>query len=265
MPSSVDSAARTAASSPVFRALARSGYVANGAVHLLLGVVILVVSFGGAGESDQSGAFQAVADAPFGVIGLWVIAIALWALGAWQAVQAYLERHDGMGSVIGDAAKAIAFVSVGVVAVSIALGSRSSGEEGTEQASGGLLALPGGPFLLGAIGLVIAGIGIAFIVIGARRRFRKKVTLPAGPTGRAVLILGVVGYIAKGIALGIVGVLAVIAAVRLDPQTAGGLDGAIRALLALPAGPFLGAAVGIGLLAYGVFTVLRARYVRLEA
>ena len=61
-----------------------------------------------------------------------------------------------------------------------------------------------------------------------------------------------------------VGVLVVIAAIRVEPDTAGGLDGAVSALMALPAGPFLAALVGLGFLAYGVFTVFRARFARLD-
>ena len=56
------------------------------------------------------------------------------------------------------------------------------------------------------------------------------------------------------------GVLLVIAAVRADPETAGGLDGAVDAMLALPLGPALAWVVGLGFIAYGVFTIARARF-----
>lgn len=58
-------AAREAEASPVVQGLARAGYVANGAVHVLVGVLVLVVAFGGDSETDQAGAFLAIAAVPF--------------------------------------------------------------------------------------------------------------------------------------------------------------------------------------------------------
>jgi hypothetical protein len=101
--------------------------------------------------------------------------------------------------------------------------------------------------------------------MGLRRSFHSKVRLPDGVGGHVLSALGVVGFLAKGVALVVVGVLLVIAAVRIEPDTAGGLDGAVSALIALPAGPFLALLVGLGFLGYGVFTVFRARYARLDA
>jgi hypothetical protein len=101
--------------------------------------------------------------------------------------------------------------------------------------------------------------------MGVRRSFRDKVRLPDGRGGGALTLLGVSGFLAKGVALAIVGVLLIIAAIRVEPDTAGGLDGAVAALVALPAGPLLACIVGAGFLAYGVFTIFRAKYARLGA
>ena len=62
--------------------------------------------------------------------------------------------------------------------------------------------------------------------------------------------------------LAFAGLLLVVAAVRTDPDAAGGLDGAVHALLALPSGPWLAGIVGAGLIAYGLFCFFRARYAR---
>ena len=93
----------------------------------------------------------------------------------------------------------------------------------------------------------------------------------------AVLVGAVVcvaGYLLAGLglralwtsvwSLRLIVVLLVVAAVKIEPDTAGGLDGAVSALIALPAGPILAFLVGLGFLAYGVFTVFRARYARLD-
>jgi hypothetical protein len=54
-----------------------------------------------------------------------------------------------------------------------------------------------------------------------------------------------------------------VAAAKVDPEEAGGLDAAISALIALPAGPWLVGAVGVGLIGYGLFCFFRARFARL--
>jgi hypothetical protein len=262
MPSSARSAARSAQSAPAFQFLARAGFVANGLVHLLLSVLVLAVALGGDEQADQGGALQTLAGAPFGVVALWACAVALWALGLWRAITAFTAHGDR-----GDRSKggqAIAYIVVGGIAATVALGGRSQGDQSAENTSAGILALPGGPLILGLCGAVVVGIGVGFVVMGARRSFRKRVSTPRGQAGRAFVALGVVGYIAKGVALATVGVLLLVAAVTLDASAAGGLNGAVTALLAAPAGPWLAGAVGVGFIAYGVFTVIRARYARLD-
>ena len=126
-----------------------------------------------------------------------------------------------------------------------------------------MLFIPGGPFVLGAVGVAIGIGGIVFVVMGLRRSFEKKMDIPRTPLGQAVKILGIVGFVGKGLALCILAVLLLVAAVRVDPNAAGGLDAAVSGLLQLPYGPWLAAAIGVGLIVYGVFCMFRARYARI--
>ena len=268
MPSTARSAAREAEASTAFRLAARIGYGANGILHLLVGVLVLAVTFGGTEDSDQTGAFRALAAAPLGAVALWALAVGLVALGAWHVLQAVAPRGlsgaKRAARVASEAPQGIVFIVIGVISASVALGARPHAEEAAQDASGAVLAFPLGGLVLGAVGLTVAGVGIGFFVMGVRRSFRDKVDLPGGAGGAVLTVLGVFGFLAKGVALGVVGVLLVVAAITVEPDTAGGLDGAVAALLALPAGPFLGTLVGVGFLAYGVFTVFRGRYARLD-
>jgi hypothetical protein len=81
-----------------------------------------------------------------------------------------------------------------------------------------------------------------------------------GPHGTAVLRLGQAGYIAKGIAVGIVGALFVWAAISYEPKEVGGLDSALKTLLDQPYGAWLLSAVALGLGAFGVFCFAWARW-----
>ena len=256
--------ARKAESSREFRAVARAGYAANGFVHVLIGVFVLVVAFGGDGETDQAGAFKAVAAAPAGFIALWGLAIALFALGVYHLLDGLLawSGHAARkwGRRVAEWGQALVFIVLGLLAASIALGARPDADESAEIASRGVLSIPGGPYVLALIGIGVGIGGIAFIVMGIRRSFENRMSLPSGLLGAGVKTLGIVGFIAKGVALIILAILLVVAAVRIEPSAAGGLDAAIDALLHIAYGPVLVGAIGGGLIVYGVFCFCRARY-----
>lgn len=104
-----------------------------------------------------------------------------------------------------------------------------------------------------AVGLAVAVIGGYHIYKGASRRFEDELRPTADhKIGAAVTATGMIGYIAKGVALLVVGVLFGWAALGSDPEKATGLDGAV--LLCI---------VGAGLMLYGVYSVLCARYASL--
>jgi hypothetical protein len=72
--------------------------------------------------------------------------------------------------------------------------------------------------------------------------------------------LGVFGHLARAVVFVLVGAFLVRAAYQYDPQEAIGLDGALAKLAAEPVGPLLLGAVAFGLLAYGLFCFVQARY-----
>lgn len=264
--------ARKAEQSRPFRWLARAGYAASGIVHILIGAIALAVAVGVDATSDQSGALMIISVAPLGFVLLWIIAITLWALGAWQLLEGVLARRpsdDAVGLTkkwglrVGAWGQAVIFTALGLLAASVALGARVNAAEAAQDASRGVLQVPGGSIALGVVGLGVGIGGISFVVMGVRRSFRTKVELPENAPGRAIAGLGVVGFVAKGIALIIVGILLLVAAIKGDASTAGGLDSAFDALVELAYGPWLVGVVAGGFLAYGAFCFFRARYARI--
>ncbi|WP_396642133.1 DUF1206 domain-containing protein [Microbacterium sp.] len=259
--------AREATTVPWFRGLARLGYVSSGIVHGLIGAIALIVAFGGDAVSDQTGALRAIAALPLGFTLLWVIAAGFFALAVWKIAEGVLVYRDNplqrWGGRVGQWGQAAVFAVFGTVAGAIALGAQLSSERAAEALSGGVLRIPGGTFLLIAVGIGVGITGISFLFMGVRRSYRSQVSVPEGSLGRLVDTLGIVGFIAKGVALVAIAVLLVVAAVRDEARTAGGLDGALGALLDLAFGPLLVGIIGIGFVAYGVFCFFRARYARM--
>ncbi len=259
--------ARKVATSTPLRGAARAGYAVNGIVHALIGVTAISVAFGPAGEADQSGALAELASAPGGLLLLWVIAIALFALALWQILHAFLpsagDAKRRWARRIGDIAKGAAYGVVGLTALTFARGASSSAAASAQGLSARLLSMPGGIFLLILLGLVVFAIGVAFAIRGISRRFLSRITVPRGRLGTLVTVLGVVGYAAEGIALAVVGILFWVAAATVDPSKASGLDGALRALAGVPFGVAVLVVVGAGFIAYGIYSEFRARYARL--
>lgn len=260
-------AARAAQDSTAFRIVARIGYVVLGILHIVIGVIAISIATGGGGEADQGGALEQIRSAPMGVALLWIIALGLFALAIWQIAEAFLERNPDTKKkwayrikYIGTAA---VYIAIAVTAVIFATGGQSDSSQSTQSFSAQLLATPGGVFLLVLVGLIVLGIGIAFIVRGITRAFEKHLDLPPDPARKGIVTFGVVGYIAKGIAIGVAGVLFIVAAVTANPEQAGGLDAALHTLAGLPFGQIILWIVGAGLVIYGLFCFARARYARM--
>jgi hypothetical protein len=264
----VEHAAQEAESSRGVHVVARAGYAANGLVHALIGGIFLFVAFGGRAESDQTGALKALAAAPLGFIAVWALAVALLGLGLYHLLDGIVgwggDTARKWGRRVSEWGQSLVFIALGLVAASVALGARPNADKSAEVASRGLLAIPGGPLVLWLIGAGIGIAGVVFVVMGFRRSFEKRVAVPKGRLGMTIKTLGIMGFVAKGIALVVLAILVVVAAVNVDPHAAGGLDAAIEALLRRPYGPPIVGVVGFGLIAYGAFCFFRARYARLS-
>jgi hypothetical protein len=267
MTNSAKSAARTAENSPVLEGLARVGFAVLGLLHILIGAIAIGLVSGSGDSADQSGALRELSSKPGGIFVIWAVVIGMFALALWQVAQVFLVRESDpkkkWGRRVSELGKGVAYGAIGATALTFALGGSSSSSDSSQSLSAKLLANPGGVVLLVIVGLVVAGIGVAFVVQGVLKKFEKNLVIPAGTTGTVVRGLGVVGYIAKGIALFVVGVLFVVAAVTADPEKASGLDGALKALIDLPFGKIILVVVGIGLIAYGLFCGARARWAKL--
>jgi len=253
--------------------LARVGLVAYGVVHLLVAWLALQLAWGGGGQSaDQSGALATVSESPVGKPLLWIIAVGLIALAAWQAAEIFRWRSGWSAS--GKArtkalkksgkavVKAVIYAALAVLAIRFATGSGSSSSQSQQQTTAGVFGWPAGRWLVGAAGLVLIGVGAYLVYKGVTKRFLKEIdTSQASPGAlRLVTRLGQVGFPGKGIALAVVGGLLTYAAITFDPSKATGLDGALRTVLDLPFGQILLTLVAIGIAAFGAFCFVRARY-----
>lgn len=263
--------ARDAPDSAAVAGLARVGLVAYGLVHLVVAWLAVQLAWGVPGrDADQSGALAALGATAAGPVLLWVLAGGLVALAVWQGgeLRWHARRWRAGGGaravVVGtveSVGKAAVYVALAVLALRFAVDVGSPSSSGQRDLTAQALAVPGGRLAVAGVACVVAGIGVRQWVTGLRADFLAEVDLAGLPpaAARAVRGLGRVAFPAKGTALVGVGALLGWAALRVDPATSTGLDGAARWVLGLPLGRELLTVLALGVGAFGVFSLVRAR------
>lgn len=255
--------------------LARIGYAAKGIVYILVGWIALDAAIGGGQSTGSRGALQSVADEPFGQVLLALVAVGLLGYAIWRFVEAALDPED-KGSGAGGIARRLGYAVSGVIHAALALyaaqlvfgsgGGSSGGGSGTDSRTAMLMQQPFGRWLVGLVGLGIVGYGLYELYRAWTLDFGKrlKTSEMSSTTREWTTRAGRAGLAARGVVFGIIGIFLVQAALQYDPQQARGLGGALRALQEQAYGPWLLGAVALGLIGYGLFQLVRARYRRIE-
>ena len=75
--------------------------------------------------------------------------------------------------------------------------------------------------------------------------------------------VGILGHLARCVVFGLIGAFLVRAAWEFDSKEARGLDGSLLEVAQQPYGGFLLGAVAVGLIAYGLYCFVQARYRRI--
>lgn len=249
----------------------RAGFIGYGLLHLAVAwLAIQIVVHKPGSRADQAGAFRLLERQPAGHVLLVIIAIGLFAMALWQLLLAAFGHVEQSGKRrvferVASLGRVLIYVFLGITAVQVLQGSTQSSSSAQEKATAGVLGSGAGRFFVAVAGLVILGVGIGMMVYGWKRKFESKLTLGTlNPTTRkSVVRLGQFGYIARGVAFGIVGGLILDAAVSDNAHRSRGLDGALRTLADRSFGGVLLAVIAIGFAAFGVYCFFQAKYRRI--
>ncbi|WP_127503112.1 DUF1206 domain-containing protein [Actinoplanes solisilvae] len=266
--SNVKSTASKAANSKPLEYLARGGFIGYGIIHLIFAWIALQVAFQGSSqESDQSGALQTLAGNGLGRTLLVIIVIGMIAMAIWQAFEAAIgesgeQTKGAMAERVLSGVRAILYLYLAWTAVKVLQGSNASMGDNSQSKTSTLMDSAGGRWLVGLIGLVVVGVGIGMAIYGWREKFVKHLNTGEMPHGtrRPIIRLGKAGYMAKGTAYAIAGILVVSAAVTYDPDKARGLDAALKTLAANSWGVWLLALIALGIACFGVYCIAQAKY-----
>jgi hypothetical protein len=253
--------------------LARFGYGARGVVYGLVGGLALLAAIGSGGQTGGSrSALQTLLSQPFGKFWLVVIALGLFGFCTWRILEALSDADrrgsdmKGMGIRAAHLISGFIYAGLAISALNLALGRGSTGgeDQAAQDWTAWLMSQPFGQWLVGLIGLAIAGTGLAFSWKAWRGNVTERLSLPADKRDW-IVTLGRMGFAARGVVFLMIGGFLVLAALRASSSEVHGLGGALQALEQQPYGWVLLALTALGLFAFGLFGLVQARYRHIDA
>jgi hypothetical protein len=256
--------------------LGRFGHVAIGVVYATIGVLAALTALSqGGGTTDSHGALAWIVQAPFGRVILGVLALGFAGYATWRFVQAIRDTESKGTDLMGVLNRLVyAFIGAtyGALALSAfdlarghAASGGGSGDAAAQDWTAWLLAQPFGQGLVAAVGLGIIGVSLVQFYLAYTEKCCDvlRMSQMSSEQERLVRAAGRIGFSARGIAFAIIGVLLLVAAVHARSDEVRGLGGALATLARQPFGPWLLGIVASGLVVYGAFMMVQARYGRL--
>jgi hypothetical protein len=255
---------------PWLERLARLGFIAKAVLYMTIGALASAAALrvGGTPARGQRGAMGALVGAPLGRVLLAVIAAGLFGYAAWRFIEAVKDPErdgrdaKGLARRIRSAGVGVLHAALGASAVKIALGHREAASDGrqTQHWAARALASDAGKVVL----IVVAGAFLAYglhqLYCAATAKLDERLRLGRlSPAARRWLVAASrFGVAARGVVFGTTGVLVWRAVERRDPAQARGLEASLLQLFELGRIPF--AIIAVGLVAYGVYQLIEARY-----
>jgi hypothetical protein len=269
----VKRAGRKAAYSPLIETMTRLGYGVRGLIYITMGLLALNVVFGKGGASiDQQSAIAAIGRQPAGLFLLWVVLIGLVSYSLWGVIRAVFDPlHKGQdlkGSLarVGFLFSAASYAILILPTYGFITGAGRTSQSGaqTQQSMASIMSTTWGLWLIGLIGLVVIAVGLYQIYQGFKNSFDKQFQIYA-MTAKEVKVatqLGRFGTATRGFIFALVGGLLVVAAYHSNSSQAIGIGAALTALMRQPYGIWLLGIVAVGLVAFGIYSMLSAVWFR---
>jgi hypothetical protein len=256
---------------PWVERLARVGFAAKALLYITIGGLAAQAALGQGGQvTDTEGALRVVNGGELGRAVLWIVGAGLTGYAVWRLVEALVDPErrgtgaKGIALRIGFAVRGLFHGALGITAFRLALGDPGpAGDQArrwTEQA----FAFPAGELLVAVAAAWIAGYGLYQFYRAMTPKMRRHLQLSELPDEFRNWVLRVsrFGIAARGVVFCLIGFFLARAVLQHDARQAGGLRESLRTLANLGRWPFV--VVAVGLVAYGVYELLNARYRRIS-
>ncbi len=239
------------------------GYLSHGLIYLLMGGFALAAGLVSTEKKDSAGVLRFIVDQPFGKVLLLALIAGLICYIVWRFSQAILNNEDEDWKmrvtylVIGST-----FCGITFLAIKAFFGNAESSDDSAESWSSIILSFPFGPWLLGAVFLVVLAIGVYQAYVGITGSFADDLDLKefSSRSQKWIIWTCSAGYLTRSILILLIATYLFRAVWFLDPDEAKGIGGALDTIHDQIFGRWLIAIVGLGLMAYSVFTYFRSRH-----
>jgi hypothetical protein len=254
----------------VLEIASRIGYIARGVVYISVGLIAFLAAIDVAPRPrGPVAALEAWGQWPVGVFLLWLAAFGLAAFCGWRILQSVFDVESrgrglyALGGRIGQGFSAIMYFiltwSTFKLIDTLADLHQVDDQAATRAVVKTLLAFPYGGWLVFAMGVVTIAIGIGNLIQASLRNFTKR--LDSNPKfSRRAARLARVGYSARGVVFFLVGLSIATAGLKASEANAYSAGGALSYLRGLPFGDALLGFTAVGLVAFGLFAFVEARY-----
>jgi hypothetical protein len=257
---------------PWVELLSRLGYATKGVVYTIVGILALQAAAGTRSANvSTSDALTQIYTQPFGRILLIIVGVGLAGYVLWREMQAFLdpERNgsdmEGVAKRVGYFFSGLGYAALAFSAFQLVFTGRGGGSNSTQNWTARAMGMPAGRWLIGVVGLVVVGVGLAQFVRAFKASFKKHLDLSGMDSDLRswTIRIGQAGTAARGTVYVLIGLFLGQAAWQYDPQEAGGLGQALQKVVQQPYGPWLLAVIAVGLIAYGLYALIMSRYRRI--
>lgn len=247
----------------------RLGLLGHGTYYLLLTLLCgrLLVPGGGSEDAGAQGAIATVAQQPFGQVLLAALTLAFLAYAGVRWARVVLDGDD-LRDRLKNALRASVWTVLTLLAGRSLVSGLSGGGSGSSGGSTGtsvtarIFEVPGGTWIVVAVGLFLAGVAAYQLHKATDDALGDELHELGLDERRAARWLGRAGYLGRSLAYGAVALFVVQSALTRDPDAGRGLDGALQQAQQTSWGPWLLGAVTIGFGAFGLFRLVEARFAR---
>jgi hypothetical protein len=250
--------------------LARVGFAVKGMLYLVLGGLALQFALGSGGElTDAHGAVAALLRRPYGRGMVAVVAAGLAFYAGWRFLEAFADANNKGADRSGIASRAMSAVSgaiYGVLAADAAILAFTRRSDGSADLPA---TLTGSPIARSVAILIAVGL-TAYGAAQLKRAFSGRLSeqLSHGHVqhhaGRWPIRVSRIGVAGRAVVLLVMGVLLLRrATASVDAAAETDTGDSLRLIAALPTGEWLLAGTAAGLMAYGVFQLVHARFRRI--
>jgi hypothetical protein len=249
----------------IVNSLGGIGLIAKGIVYLAMGALAFMAAFELAGhdekEASRKGVFEWL-QATGGSFLLILISAGLAFYCIWRFVQAFTDKSKKPKERLRYFFSGLAYSSVAFTAAGLALHKNKKDGDGNQHWVSEALNKPYGELIVGIGALIFVAIGIYQLYYGLSGKYKKHVDglNLQDEKAKVLLKVGKVGYISRGLVWLLLSFLLARAAWFNKASEAGDTGKAFRLVENESYGSYILGAIGIGLIAYGIFNLVRAKY-----